>query len=113
MAPLANSRWRPDHFSAANARAVHPGRVDGLVRHADDVRPAGNRRSRLFAVDRPGPELGSHALGFCEFFFLNVIAMLLGMIGMYLCYVGIVVTIPLYYLIIAAAYDAQVGYARV
>ena len=51
-------------------------------------------------------------LHFWEFFFLNMIAILLGMIGMYLCYVGIVLTAPLYFLIIAAAYDARVGYER-
>ncbi len=51
-------------------------------------------------------------LRFWEFFFLNMIAILLGMIGMYLCYVGIVLTAPLYFLIIAAAYDARVGYER-
>jgi hypothetical protein len=49
---------------------------------------------------------------FWELMFLNFIAVMLGIVGMYLCYVGVILTAPLYFLTIAAAYDARVGCAH-
>jgi hypothetical protein len=49
---------------------------------------------------------------FWELAFLNLIAILLSVMGMYLCYVGVILTMPLYFLTVAAAYDFRVGSFR-
>ena len=46
---------------------------------------------------------------FWERVLTSFLAMLIGMIGMYACYVGILFTLPLYFLIISAAYEDEFG----
>ncbi|HVW47548.1 MAG TPA: glycerophosphoryl diester phosphodiesterase membrane domain-containing protein [Solirubrobacterales bacterium] len=46
---------------------------------------------------------------FWERVLISFLAMLIGMLGMYACYVGILFTLPLYFLIISAAYDDEFG----
>ena len=43
--------------------------------------------------------------GFWELLALHFLASLLSMLGMYACYLGIIFTLPLYYLIVGAAYQ--------
>jgi hypothetical protein len=50
---------------------------------------------------------------FWELLFLNIVALVLGFVGLYLCYVGMILTLPLYFLIVAAAYDDWIGRAGV
>ena len=40
---------------------------------------------------------------------LQFIGMLIGNIGLNLCYVGALVTVPIYFIIVAAAYDERFG----
>ncbi len=46
---------------------------------------------------------------FWERLLLSFLAMLIGMMGMYVCYVGLLFTLPLYFLIIGAAYEDEFG----
>lgn len=44
---------------------------------------------------------------------VSFLAMIIGMMGVYFCYVGLLFTLPLQFLIIAAAYDDEFGIASV
>lgn len=44
---------------------------------------------------------------------VSFLAMIIGMMGVYFCYVGLLLTLPLQFLIIAAAYDDEFGIASV
>lgn len=44
---------------------------------------------------------------------VSFLAMIIGMMGIYFCYVGLLFTLPLQFLIIAAAYDDEFGIASV
>jgi Membrane domain of glycerophosphoryl diester phosphodiesterase len=46
---------------------------------------------------------------FWELLLLNFVAAIIGVLGIYACYVGVIFTLPLYYLTIAAAYDGRLG----
>jgi hypothetical protein len=50
---------------------------------------------------------------FWERLLVSFLASLIGMMGMYACYVGVLFTLPLQFLIIAAAYDDEFGIASV
>jgi len=46
---------------------------------------------------------------FWERLLLSFLALFIGMIGIYVCYIGLLFTLPLYFLIISAAYDDEFG----
>lgn len=44
---------------------------------------------------------------------VSFLAAIIGVMGMYFCYVGLLFTLPLQFLIIAAAYDDEFGIASI
>ena len=50
--------------------------------------------------------------GFWDLLLLKFIAGLIGMMGVYACYIGLIFTVPLHFLIVAAAYEQRFGQSR-
>jgi hypothetical protein len=48
-----------------------------------------------------------------ELLLLNFLAGLIASLGIYACYIGVIFTLPLYFLIVAAVYEDRFGIASV